>query len=218
MMFRVVAHYQHNSLKDVKSIIIKTLPQNEMALEKLGEEHFNVQNKEMTFYEKLIPEVEKILKDIGEDEKTFPKVMAVYRNIDVIVLEDLREKRFVMADRLKGLDLAHMKLSLSGLAKIHAASLILKDKDADAFKAFDIGFYNRKTRAFDAMFISNLRVFSEEVATWKDWTESDYYATKLRNFQESLIENGCKVFDFNKNDLNVFNHGDLWVSFLQGGE
>lgn len=223
-MFRVAAYYHHqNSPSDikVKNLIIKTLPQNEMALEKLGADHFNVQNKEMTFYEKIIPELEGILSEIGEDGKTFPTVMAVYRELDVIVLEDLREKNFVMAERLKGLDISHMELGLSGLAKIHAASMILSEKDKNAFKGFEHGFYNRKTRAFDTMYESNLAVFAEEVSTWTDWEQSGYFASKLKAFQSTVMENGCKAFDYNEDDLNVFNHGDLWTNnilFTYNGE
>lgn len=215
MMFRVLAYYYHqDNPSDIKSksCILKTLPQNEMALEKLGVEHFNVQNKEMAFYERLIPAFESILSEIGENGKTFPTVMAVYKDIDVIVLEDLKEKNFIMAERLKGLDVEHMKLGLAGLAKIHAASMVLYEKDKNSFKDFEIGFYNRKTRAFDTMYTSNLEVFIEEVATWSDWNLSGYFADKLRKFQSTLIENGCKAFDFNEEDINVLNHGDLWTN------
>lgn len=106
----------------------------------------------------------------------------------------------------------HMKLSLSGLAKIHAASMILYEKDKNAFNGFEIGFYNRKTRAFDTMYESNLKILAEEISTWTDWPESSYYATKLKNFKNHLMENGCKAFDLNENDLNVLNHGDLWTN------
>lgn len=215
MMFRVLANYHNkdtpNDVKS-KSCILKTLPNNEMALEKLGKEHYNVQNKEMDFYQRLIPEFESILRKIGEDGKTFPTVMAVYKEIDLIVLEDLKEKNFVMAERLKGLDIVHMKLALAGLAKIHAASMVLYEKDKNAFKDFEMGFYNRQTRAFDVMFTSNLEVLTDEVATWVDWSESKYFAAKLKEFQKTLMENGCKAFDFNEDELNAFNHGDLWTN------
>jgi thiamine kinase-like enzyme len=105
-----------------------------------------------------------------------------------------------------------MKLSLSGLAKIHAASLVLFENDKNAFSGFEIGFYNRKTRAFDVMYTSNLEVFAEEVSGWTDWDQSTYFAEKLRAFKKTVIENGCKAFDYNENDLNVFNHGDLWTN------
>jgi thiamine kinase-like enzyme len=132
----------------------------------------------------------------------------------LIVLEDLRDKNFQLADRLAGLDIPHMRLALNGLAKIHAASMVLLKRDKKLFEDFEIGFYNRKTRAFDAMFEKNLEVFTEEVATWTEWNESAYYSRKLKDYQKVLMENGCRAFDLNELDTNAFTHGDLWTTNL----
>lgn len=196
----------------MKSVIVKTLPQNDMAREKLGENNFDAQKKEMKFYKEIYPKFEEILNEVGENGKIVPTLVAVSYEHDVTILEDLKERHFLMADRLKGLDVDHMKLSLSALAKIHAASIILFEKDKSAYEGFEIGLYNRKTTAFDRMYLSNLEVLTEEVASWIDWDLSDYFASKLKSFQQNLIENGCKAFDYNEIDLNVFLHGDFWTN------
>ncbi|XP_070507690.1 uncharacterized protein [Chironomus tepperi] len=215
VMYRVGTYYFHQKSPekiDFISCILKTLPQNDLALDKLGSGNYNVQNKEMIFYQQIIPEFEDILGTIGEDGKTFPKVMAVYLDLNLIVLEDLNERNFVMANRLKGLDMNHVKLSLKCLARMHAASVVLHDKDKNVFKNFDTGFYTRRTDAFHVFFKSSLEVLAKEIANWTDWDESSYYAKKLTALVPNLIEKGRKSFDCEDGDFNCLNQGDLWTN------
>jgi len=215
VMYRVGTYYFHQKSPEkieFISCILKTLPQTDMALDKLGSENYNVQNKEMIFYQQIIPEFEEILSRIGENGKTFPGVMAVYLDLNLIVLEDLNERNFVMANRLTGLDMNHVKLSLKCLARMHVASVILHEKDKNVFKDFDTGFYTRRTDAFHVFFKSGLEVLSNEVEKWTDWKESAYYAKKLKEMIPNLIENGRKSFDCEDGDFNCLNQGDLWTN------
>jgi len=50
---------------------------------------------------------------------------------DVIILEDMRRRGFVMADRRAGLDAARCGLVLTELARLHAASLALQITNPD---------------------------------------------------------------------------------------
>lgn len=215
MMYRVGTYYVHQKNPEniqFISCVLKTLPQNHMALDKLGSGNYNVQNKEMIFYSDFIPKFEEILGTIGEHGKTFPGVMAVYKDLSLIVLEDLSERNFVMANRLNGLDMDHIKLSLKALARIHAASVVLNEREKGIFKNFDTGFYTRKTDAFHVFFKSGLEVVTNEVAKWNEWNQSAYFAEKLKNLQAHLIENGRKAFDCDENDFNCLNQGDLWTN------
>jgi hypothetical protein len=213
-MYRVGTFYCDENAENVQfiSCVLKTLPQSGMALEKLGVNHYNVQNKEMTFYESLIPKLEEILRGIGEDGKTFPTVMAVYKDLDLIVLGDLSEKNFVLTNRLKGMDSNHMKLTLRCLARMHAAAVILKERDNEVFKIYDNGFYTRTTDAFHDMYQTCLESFTDEVETWKDWKDWEYYHDKLLKLQKNLIKNGQYSFDYDENDFNTLTHGDLWTT------
>lgn len=214
-MYRVGIYYFHQDTpekSEFKSCILKTLPKNGLAKDKLGSSNYNVQNKEMFFYQHIIPEFEEILTTIGENGKTFPCVMDVKYDLNLIVLEDLHEKNFVMANRLIGLDMKHVKLSLKNLARMHAASVIMHEKDKNCFNNFDTGFYTRKTDAFHVFFKSCFEVLTEEIGKWTDWSKSNYYYKKLKALQPHLIEYGRKVFDLDKNDFNCLNHGDLWTN------
>lgn len=192
-----------------KSLIVKTLPANDMALNKLGSGNYNVQNKEMEMYKRILPEFKKILESINEDGDIFPGIVAVDKNLDVIVLEDLMEKKFVMADRLKGLDLDHITMSLRKLARMHAAGIVLHQKDPKIFEQFDTGFFTRKTDVFHVMFETLCDGFIEEVSSWEGY---EYYAKKLKNVRKNLVKNAQKAFDCDESELNVLTHGDLWTN------
>lgn len=116
---------------------MKALPLHELAKEKLGQ--YNVQTKEMDIYQRIIPQFKQTLKSIKEDGNIFPKAIAIDHQKEVIVLEDLVEKKFVMADRIQQLDNAHTKLTLQKMAKMHAASIVSHSKDATVFNKFDMG-------------------------------------------------------------------------------
>lgn len=52
---------------------------------------------------------------------------------DLLVLEDLAERGFRMADRRSGLDLAHCMAALRELATLHALSLAMKQRQPEVF-------------------------------------------------------------------------------------
>lgn len=214
IMYRVGVFYSQGKSSDVtifKSLIVKTLPEHELALEKLGANNYNVQNKEMEMYEKTLPEFERVLELGNDDINVFPKVIGIDRHFEVIVLEDLAQKKFVMADRIKGLDQEHTMMALRKLARLHAASVIIQKKDPKAFANIDKGFFTRSTNVFHVMFESLCDAMIEEVATWKGF---EYYSQKLPNVRKNLISNAQKSFDCADEELNVLNHGDLWTNNL----
>lgn len=193
------------------SLVVKTLPENEMAIEKLGNGNYNVQNKEMEMYARMIPEFRRLLESIGEDADIFPAVLAVEKSLDVIVLEDLTEKKFVMADRYIGLDLDHILMALRKLARMHAVSVMIHQKDPQAFENLDTGFFTRKTDAFHVMFESLCEALIEEVKTWEGF---EYYAKKLTGVRKNLVVNAQRAFDCDDGDFHVLCHGDLWTNNL----
>lgn len=48
--------------------------------------------------------------------------------VDVLVLSDLKVDGYVMADRFERLDLEHARLTLSKLAKFHAAGVLYRER------------------------------------------------------------------------------------------
>jgi Ecdysteroid kinase-like family len=213
-MYRVGAFYFDSKSPEkmvTRSLIVKTLPAHEMAMEKLGSSNYNVQDKEMEMYQKFLPQFREILEAIGEDADIFPAMLLVDKKLDVIVLEDLAEKKFVMSDRLKCLDLDHISMSLKKLARMHAASAVIYEKDPEAFAHLDTGFFTRKTDVFHVMFESLCDGFIDEISKWKGY---EYYAKKIVNIRKTMVKSAQKAFDHEEGDFLVLNHGDLWTNNL----
>lgn len=214
VMFRVGTYFSEGkNLKSIKfrSYIVKTLPVADIAMEKLGANNYNVQDKEMDMYKKVLPEFKTLLKSINEDADIFPTCLAVDKDLDVIVLEDLAEKNFVMADRTKGLDQDHILMALRKMARMHAASAVVYSKDPESISSFDTGFFTRKTDAFHVMFETLCEGLIEEMASWEGF---EYYAKKLPNVRKSLVKTARRAFDCDEGDFHVLTHGDLWTNNL----
>jgi hypothetical protein len=109
MLFRVHVHFLLNSKEENDSFVVKISSTQEIAIEKVGSNGYDVQNKEMLFFEVVAPRIEKILKSIGEESNVIPKAVFIDREHDAIVFEDLKKLNFVMADRMVGLDENHVK-------------------------------------------------------------------------------------------------------------
>lgn len=214
LMFRIRTYLCDSTSPNtvqVRTLIVKTLPELGLALDKLGADNYNVQNKEMEMYQKVLPAFKLALESIHENDDFYPAVLAVDKDLDVIVLEDLAEKHFVMADRIKGLDMDHTLLALRKLARMHAASAVVYKRDPSAFHHLDTGFFTRKTNAFHVMFETLCDAMIEEVCNWDGY---EHYAKKLVNVRKSLIKNAQKAFDCDEGDFHVLTHGDLWTNNL----
>ncbi|XP_037794503.1 uncharacterized protein LOC119589919 isoform X5 [Penaeus monodon] len=93
--------------------------------------------KEADFYTNLLPHMNSVLQaaNVGVLDMPLCYYSRMERKKELIILEDLRTRGFKMFDRRKGLDIAHAKLALKGLAKLHAASLLLQERKPESLKA-----------------------------------------------------------------------------------
>lgn len=193
------------------SYIIKAVAETPLAKRTLDE--YDVHGKEMDVYQLVIPELTRLLKSIGDTSELCPKALCVDRSKDVIILNDVSQKEFVMVDRIKGLDSTHTKMALKSMAKLHASSLKLSESDPTIFDRYTTGLMSRKTDAFHSFFLSTLDALTEEINTWDP--EWHYYANKLHKLRPYYLEQGMAVFDNDsEDDLRVFVHGDFWVNNL----
>jgi hypothetical protein len=66
----------------------------------------------------------------------------IYSCPGTIVMEDLCAQGFNVAERRKGLDLSHCLLVMRMLARFHAASVVLHDRDPEAMSLYDKNFFS----------------------------------------------------------------------------
>lgn len=134
---RIDAIYSLHGTKQSVSYVVKYNPKRFRAFVELS---YVVFVKEAMFYEHLVQDIQSQLKEVGQKPLCVPQCFytSLEENREVIFLEDLRAKGFKMFDRKKGMDVAHTKLVLEELARLHAASYLLKAKIPDLAEKYPV--------------------------------------------------------------------------------
>jgi hypothetical protein len=109
------------------------------------------------------------------------------------------------------LDEKQVKISLEKLARFHAASLKILSENPKAFESFNEGVINRNAHFINYYHEQGFRDAVEEVSTWEGLED---IKRKLENLKGSFLEKSFECFDVVEKDLNVLNHGDLWITNL----
>jgi hypothetical protein len=161
---------------------------------------------------KIMPAVHRLLEDKSPEEfQPFTARCLYYQSgspAAALVLDDLREQGFRMADRRVGLDMQHCLIVMKALAQSHAASVFLHLKDPEIFKPFSKIFYcERQRTATEMIFQSTLKGLAKEVEMWPLF--KDRFACKLHKVADKAVDFLFKVTERNDDDFNVFVHGDL---------
>ncbi|KAH8414081.1 hypothetical protein KR222_005452, partial [Zaprionus bogoriensis] len=128
VMFRASVEYSTQKGKFVKSLIIKTMPEeNSIKMDFLGDSH--IFTTEILMYTEILPKFESILKDAGETTTFCAK--CVYYSLEprqVMVFEDLVPQGYEVIRR-RDATVEELKATLSKLAKWHAVSYkLLKEQ------------------------------------------------------------------------------------------
>ena len=128
-----------------------------------------------------------------------------------LVLDDLKEKGFRMADRTVGLDMQHCLLVMKTLAQSHAASAVLHLKDPEIFRPFDDSLDTERRRKMLGTVLRNIiESLATEVEKWP--TYKDQFASKLHRAADSALDIMIKDLERKDDDFHVFIHGDLWLN------
>ena len=116
-----------NGIHSVK-YVVKLNPQKS---EKQVSEMISLQFKqEVAFLYYTVPTLNSLLEELNQTPLCVPSIIHYDSNKgkEVIFMNDLREKGFVLTDRFNTLDKQHVKLVISEYGRIHAASRMLFDK------------------------------------------------------------------------------------------
>ena len=126
-----------------------------------------------------------------------------------LVIDDLKEQGFSLADRIVGFDMQHCILVMKAIAQQHAASAVLHLKDPEIFKPFSESFFSERQRAsLEVILQNNMRSLAKEVEKWPNF--KDRFASKIHRVAEKVVDFMIKFLERNDDDFNVFIHGDLW--------
>lgn len=136
LILRVKAQCLIGKLEKEESLIVKTVHFNEESAKKM--EEYDVHAKEMKMYSSILPRVHKVLETIGDTEKISPLALYVDDEHQTMIFEDMKCQNYILADRMVGLDLNHMRIITRKHAKLHACSMILAEQ-GEKFENFQKG-------------------------------------------------------------------------------
>lgn len=128
-----------------------------------------------------------------------------------LVMEDLSTLGFRMANRQVGFDMDHTLLALRGLARLHAASVALCEKEPKHKKRYNNGMFAYSyPEAMRNFITTTMTALANEIETWPELGKT--YADKFRMFIPHVYDKGVKTVTCNEDEFNVINHGDAWVN------
>ncbi|XP_050341946.1 uncharacterized protein LOC126768097 [Bactrocera neohumeralis] len=171
---------------------------------------YDIYNTEMLMYEKVLPKLTELLKEIGDTDKLFADTIYVDYKHSAIIFEDLAVLKFVIPDRLVGMDEAQTMLTLKKLAKMHATAAVLNEREPGILTKLQRGIFNRETSGFAPFFEGVLEAcadFAGECASL-----GSYYKNKLHKLKSHVMEYGTRAFDPRQDDFLTLNHGDMWTN------
>ncbi|XP_011705477.1 PREDICTED: uncharacterized protein LOC105460678 [Wasmannia auropunctata] len=123
----------------------------------------------------------------------------------LLAIEDLMPLGFRMTD-LTGLDLAHSILVLHGLARFHAASVAVCEKEPKQKEMYTRGLFNNQNPSETKDFFNRgTKALSEEIV---NWPEVKKYSEKIAKLSDHIYQIATDAAKLSENEFNVINHGD----------
>ncbi|XP_055613601.1 uncharacterized protein LOC129760048 [Uranotaenia lowii] len=183
--------------------------------ESLGKEHVGVYgqeaggqfSKESTIYQDLLPAFNQMF----DSTITFAPKFYKYATDphDILVLEDVRSKGFVMNSGYKRFDLDKAKKVLLKLAQFHAASAVYHSQHGVINDSFKEGMFGESIDGHANIFL--LPYYRAFVESLENRNYSNDIVELIRKWDKNPITAIGKMLKYNPDRFNVLNHGDLWA-------
>ncbi|XP_035775478.1 uncharacterized protein LOC118457762 [Anopheles albimanus] len=191
-------------------LIVKALPKFGIADELI--QSMNLFPRETGMYGQVLPALEKLYADRGRPVTFGPRCLKLCSEpTAVIVLEDLRERDFRMANRRQGLDMEHSRMMLGRLAQFHAASAVYCEQNGPYDDKFQEATFAEKGRAMHEQFQKLQSDFMYMIfSNWSD--RGKYFAEIMKHWGMDMFDVMVRRMRASAHRFNVLNHGDAWCN------
>ncbi|XP_069690955.1 uncharacterized protein [Periplaneta americana] len=212
-MYRVKVNYTQGDTVKIISLVIKAAKHFDI-FDKVPLDS-NVLGREMKVFVGILPSVHAFLREIFP-EKFQPIGADLLYSYDepptpYLILEDLKESGFKLAERMRGLDMSHSLLVMKYLGRYHAASVVLHEKQPEKLQDFMESLHQPSQKEImENFFKGNLRNVARAVETWPDYKER--FASKLHKLADDAFIHYCNSVKRDDEEFNVLCHGDLWLN------
>lgn len=165
----------------------------------------NYLDREICFYEKIVPEVRRLLENVGDLTIIAPKCFHITRgSMNILAVQDLESADYSKHQEGRLLNLEHALLIIGKMAKLHACSAVIRQNSPDLLEAF-----LSKPDFVDEEFTDNFKSLTEEVAQWTGYEE---IADKLAEFERTLFERDQEAFEETSGNFQVLNQNNFWLN------
>lgn len=133
----------------------------------------------------------------------------------MLAFEDMRDKSYQVPAREYQLNSDEAFSVIVKLAKLHAASAVLYERDPSIMKPYMEGSISNNPARKDFLlhYKNCVRAFSKVVEN--EWDEKwNEIAGKLKALEMTILDKGCELYTRDSTTFSVFNHNDLWVKNL----
>lgn len=100
--------------------------------------NFDVYEKEVEFYDKIVPKMNEKLKDLNEPQ-LLAECFGVCKKRKIMVIEDLKAKGYHILAGQNGCNISETKAILKRVAVFNAIGAILQQEQPDIFANFKCG-------------------------------------------------------------------------------
>lgn len=162
--------------------------------------------KEPAIYRELFPRLTDKLK-----EELFPKSYSCPIK-DVLFLEDLKDKGYVMMNRIDLLDFEHSREVMVTIAKLHAASVACYHENPNLVKSFAKEFFYTTYSPIGKQTKPMLENAFRSIAEVTKELGCEAFSNLLFSRVDTIFESSTKLYKPKQTGLNVLVHGDLWTT------
>ncbi|XP_017052372.1 uncharacterized protein LOC108095711 [Drosophila ficusphila] len=210
IMFRTKVDYSTKKGTFSKSLIIKTMPEEDgHKKDMLSGSHLFA--TEIGMYCKVLPEFERILQEAGDNTKLF--VPCLYHSLkprQVMIFEDLVPQGYtVIRDGPPTVE--DLKLAFYKLAKWHAVSMKFINEQPDFLKEFKYGLFEMPTIHTDPFITNGMTTFIEMLDQVPELRKYKQHFEKIKDsYMQRLKVEMHEYHKYRRNDRQyVLCHGDF---------
>ncbi|TMW48119.1 hypothetical protein DOY81_006792 [Sarcophaga bullata] len=218
IMFRSKVAYTLEDTKEnkIKSLIIKTLPEEECFKRELLNES-GVFETEISMFSETLPLIEKILNNCGEPTKLAAEV--IYTALEphkLIIFEDLCQTGFDVV-RGRQLTVDEMKMVYKKIAKMHAVTYMLGlSEEHEKVTKYQQGLFSNSTILTMDLIRNGIGYF---IKFLEEHEELAAYLEKVKQMEPVMLNACCDLYNAFKlnqgqEDIFVLNHGDFHMKNL----
>uniref|UniRef100_W8B1A9 CHK kinase-like domain-containing protein n=1 Tax=Ceratitis capitata TaxID=7213 RepID=W8B1A9_CERCA len=205
---KIKMHLSNNSIVDDSYVLKSSIESDAFSAEVIKD--YDLFNTEMFMYDKVLPKLSALLKEIGDCDKIFADTIFVDYEHSAILLEDLAVLHCAIGNRIAGMNELETKATLRSLAKMHAAGAVLNERMPDVLTKLNLGFFHRSTKGLAPYFEGLFEV----CANFAGECESlgPYYRDKMLQLKPYVMEFNRKSHEPPESYFQTLLHGDLWTT------